>query len=67
MLNCLGEVYMLEDRFAEAISAFHGAVGLNPNLVDVQRKMEWLEKTMRGQDPEGVDDGVELEGVPSEG
>jgi anaphase-promoting complex subunit 7 len=67
ILNRLGEVYMLEDRFAEAISAFHGALGLNPNLVDTQRNLERLEKLMRGQDPEGIDDDVELEDVPSEG
>jgi anaphase-promoting complex subunit 7 len=56
VLNRLGEVYALGEQYAEAIEAFHRALGLNPNMIEAQRNLERLEKLMRGQDPELEDD-----------
>ena len=53
-------------KATRAMTCFHRALGVNPNLVDAQRNLERLEKEMRGLDPY-MDDDVEVEDVPSHG
>lgn len=67
ILNRLGEVYMLSERFLDAFLVFHKALGVNPNLLEAQRNVTRVEKLMHGLDPEVGDDEAELDDNPSEG
>ena len=64
IMNRLGEVYLLEENYSQAITYFHRALGVNPNLAEAQRNLERLEKAMSGQDPDVTEDAEELEHVP---
>eukprot|EP00934_Nitzschia_sp_Nitz4_P002191 Nitzschia sp. Nitz4//scaffold20_size174350//148734//150563//NITZ4_002127-RA/size174350-snap-gene-0.226-mRNA-1//1//CDS//3329541884//2191//frame0 len=47
----LGEIYMLNENYKDAIASFHAALALNPLSTDVQLALDRLEKTVRGIDP----------------
>ena len=60
----LGEIYMLNENYKEAIAAFHAAIALNPMNTDAQRGLDRLEKTVRGIDPNDHLDEI-IEDSPS--
>lgn len=54
--NRLGEVFALGERYLDAITCFHRALGINPDLHEAQRNLDRVEKLMRGHEPESLDD-----------
>ncbi len=54
--NRLGEVYALGERYLDAITCFHKALGINPELHEAQRNLDRVEKLIRGHEPESLDD-----------
>lgn len=54
----MGEIYMLQENYTDALHAFHTAISVNPMNVGAQRALEQLEKTMRGDSGRGHDDEV---------
>lgn len=59
----LGEVYTLNEEYAEALACFHTAISSNPTSVAAANGLERLEKLMRGVDPDAEDDEADMEGV----
>jgi anaphase-promoting complex subunit 7 len=54
----LGEIYMLNENYTDAIHSFHTAISMNPMNQEAQRALERLEKTMRGDSNNDPDDEV---------
>lgn len=59
----LGEIYMLSERYQDAIGCFHAALALNPMNTDVQRALDKLERMVRGVDTSHQVDDL-MEGTP---
>jgi len=55
----LGEMYMLNEQYQEAITCFHTALSSNPHNAEVKRLMEKLEHTVRGEGNNRGDDMVD--------
>ncbi|KAL3944419.1 MAG: hypothetical protein SGBAC_001497 [Bacillariaceae sp.] len=45
----LGEMYMMNEQYQEAITCFHTALSSNPHNAEVKRLMDKLEHTVRGE------------------
>ena len=46
LVSKLGEFYMLQDDYTEALHSFHTAISINPMNIEAQRSLERLEKNM---------------------
>ena len=51
----LGEMYMMNEQYQEAITCFHTALSSNPHNAEVKRLMDKLEHTVRGEGHRGDD------------
>jgi anaphase-promoting complex subunit 7 len=58
LLTRLGQIYVLNDKYTDAIHTFHTAISMNPMNTEAQRALERLEKTMRGDNANDPDDEV---------
>lgn len=55
----LGEMYMMNEQYQEAITCFHTALSTNPHNAEVKRLMDKLEHTVRGEGSHRGDEMVD--------
>ena len=52
----LGEIFMLSERYQDAIASFQASLAMNPMNTDVQRALDRLERILRGTESNGHDE-----------
>ncbi|KAF4322012.1 hypothetical protein BBO99_00006705 [Phytophthora kernoviae] len=55
----LAYVYSMDKQYAEALKYFHQALRLNPGSTEAMRGLDRLEKLMRGEDPDNLNNTME--------
>jgi hypothetical protein len=54
----LGEVYVMAERYSDALVEFQLAQALNPNRIEIQQHIEKMENTLRGESADDSHDGT---------